>query len=516
MLKEKASLLQKHDEELFGKKFRNHIADTMKSKKQTREIFVERDSKKPFPYSPSQPPRRSEGPKFYLSKTGGNPKYQHQNGSFQSQQRNNQQQRGGYHHGKNKYSTANLPQHTLKLENKNILGVKKCSPIDKKVILIKEHSKCYFSMTAKAFCASMGKNHSRSKYFGHSERLQNTVSLRTFPVSSPLPDSSKLGAERIDRKRGEGNAEEGSCNESRPNKRGIFEQPFSSKEEGSGPKACHKSEISKFFYPIPSFQDGGFTKSQIYAAKGRLHVQTGSQGCILLHPNRREFQKVSSISVVRELVRVSLPVLWFGSSTENFCKIVKSSHFYLTQDQYKNNNLSRRYAANGAYIRGNNDESGHSNLPLAASGICHKLGKVCVNTSEGDRIFGSQHKFHNNGNFFHPRKIPESKIRMSEIDRPENSIDFRINKTNWIVDVNNSSSITSKDKLPIPANTTNIIFKGKPFLFRPSYFEQKFQDGIKVVDRKSGSLQWQEPNSTTSTGVDTNRKVLEGIASRKG
>ena len=35
MLKEKASLLQKHDEHLFGKKFRNHIADTIKAKKQT-------------------------------------------------------------------------------------------------------------------------------------------------------------------------------------------------------------------------------------------------------------------------------------------------------------------------------------------------------------------------------------------------------------------------------------------------------------------------------------------------
>ena len=30
MLKEKAALLQKHDNELFGKKFRNHIADTIK------------------------------------------------------------------------------------------------------------------------------------------------------------------------------------------------------------------------------------------------------------------------------------------------------------------------------------------------------------------------------------------------------------------------------------------------------------------------------------------------------
>ena len=50
MLKEKAALLQKHDIELFGKKFRNHIADTIKSKRETREIFT--DSKNPFLKSP--------------------------------------------------------------------------------------------------------------------------------------------------------------------------------------------------------------------------------------------------------------------------------------------------------------------------------------------------------------------------------------------------------------------------------------------------------------------------------
>ena len=44
MLKEKVALLQKHDSEFFEKKFRNHIADTIKSKTETREIFT--DSKK--------------------------------------------------------------------------------------------------------------------------------------------------------------------------------------------------------------------------------------------------------------------------------------------------------------------------------------------------------------------------------------------------------------------------------------------------------------------------------------
>ena len=62
MLKEKALLLQKHDEYIYGKKFRNHIADTIKSKKQTKEIFIEH--KKPFSFSPSHAPRKCEGKRF--------------------------------------------------------------------------------------------------------------------------------------------------------------------------------------------------------------------------------------------------------------------------------------------------------------------------------------------------------------------------------------------------------------------------------------------------------------------
>ena len=68
MLKEKASLLQKHDEYLFRKKLRNHIADTIKSKKQTKEIFIKH--KNPFSFSPSHVPRKCEGQKFFLTKIG--------------------------------------------------------------------------------------------------------------------------------------------------------------------------------------------------------------------------------------------------------------------------------------------------------------------------------------------------------------------------------------------------------------------------------------------------------------
>ena len=65
-LKQKASLLQKHDEYLFRKKFTNHIADTIKSKNQTKNIFI--GHKKTFSFSPSHAPRMYEWQKFFSHK----------------------------------------------------------------------------------------------------------------------------------------------------------------------------------------------------------------------------------------------------------------------------------------------------------------------------------------------------------------------------------------------------------------------------------------------------------------
>ena len=56
MLKEKALLLQKHDQHLFGKKFSNHIADKIKSKKQTKDIFTEHKNSL---FQPSHSKRKS-------------------------------------------------------------------------------------------------------------------------------------------------------------------------------------------------------------------------------------------------------------------------------------------------------------------------------------------------------------------------------------------------------------------------------------------------------------------------
>ena len=120
MLKEKATPLQNDDSELFGKKFRNHTADTIKSKRETREIFT--DSKKPFLWSPSYPPRRSEGQNVFVTKGGGSNYGKLNNrGSRFRQLTQTSQQRYGY--GKYTFFKQNLLQHEFNSRNKLKMGI---------------------------------------------------------------------------------------------------------------------------------------------------------------------------------------------------------------------------------------------------------------------------------------------------------------------------------------------------------------------------------------------------------
>ena len=60
---------------------------------------------------------------------------------------------------------------------------------------------------------------------------------------------------------------------------------------------------------------------------------------------------------------------------------------------------------------------------------------------------------------------------MSEFVKQSVNINSGVDKADWFVDVNYSSSFTSKIELSFPSNTANIIFIRKPFLFGQNCFE---------------------------------------------
>ena len=151
------------------------------------------------------------------------------------------------------------------------------------------------------------------------------------------------------------------------------------------------------------------------------------------------FKAIYLLPLVRKFVQVPLPLIWL-----NIHKIFKTASDNRTQDKYQNNNFLKWHAIDWSFFRRDTNEPRHSNFLSVTSRICHKLGKVCVDTSQGNKVFGLDNQLCHPRTFFKQNKNSEKSIRMSNSVKQTTNIDPGDNKIDWLVDVNNSSSFTSK------------------------------------------------------------------------
>ena len=93
--------------------------------------------------------------------------------------------------------------------------------------------------------------------------------------------------------------------------------------------------------PILPLQNVRFAKFEIHVVKRRLHVQSRLKRCIFFSFFGKRFEAICLVSLIRKLVRVPLPLLWFGTSITNIHNIFKSANYNLTQDKHQNYNLFR-------------------------------------------------------------------------------------------------------------------------------------------------------------------------------
>ena len=208
-------------------------------------------------------------------------------------------------------------------------------------------------------------------------------------------------------------------------------------------------------------------------------------------------------SLVRKFVRVPLLLLWFRTDTRNINKIVKSGNDNLTQDKHQNQYLLRRQAINWSIFRSDTYEPRHSNLPSAISRIWINW-KECVFTPVQE-IFEPGNQLCHSRTFFKQHKIAKSSFKTSKLVKQSTNINSGVDKVDWSVNVNYSSSFTSKVELSFPPNAKNIIFNWKLFLFRQNCFEQKLKNWTEMVGTKLRTIQWPVVNSSTYKGIITDR-----------
>ena len=112
--------------------------------------------------------------------------------------------------------------------------------------------------------------------------------------------------------------------------------------------------------------------------------------------------------------------------------------------------------------------------------------------------------------FFKQNENTESSFRVPEFVKQSANINSGVDKVDLLIDVNYSSRFTSKIRLAFPPNAANMIFNGKPFLFRQSCFEQKLKNRTEMVGTKFKTVQWSGINSTTCRGFNTDRCLTKG------
>ena len=108
-------------------------------------------------------------------------------------------------------------------------------------------------------------------------------------------------------------------------------------------------------------------------------------------------------------------------------------------------------------------------------------------------------------------KMQNVKTKCQNLTDRTSNFDFRINKSDWFVDINNPSSTASKITMSVSLAAVNIIFKGKPFISAKNSSEPPIKNRITMVDNKSRSLQWPIIKLASCTGFHTDRCLSKGL-----
>ena len=82
-------------------------------------------------------------------------------------------------------------------------------------------------------------------------------------------------------------------------------------------------------------------------------MQTRFEGSILFSSIKSYIQKICSVSLVRETLRVSFSLFWTRPSTKNFYKITQNSSFSVMLPEHTKYNLLGQYAVDRLYNQRN-------------------------------------------------------------------------------------------------------------------------------------------------------------------
>ena len=158
------------------------------------------------------------------------------------------------------------------------------------------------------------------------------------------------------------------------------------------------------------------------------------------------------VPVVNKLMLVPVSMFWLGSFPMNFDKTIEYPNWTFASNKYKNDYLLGNHAFNGSLHREDKHVSQQSSLVVTTVGFCNQLEEIYFGIIAGDQTFGAKNQLSQPRNISHRWENTECKSKISKLSGRKQNINFRINKSDWFVDINNSSSTASKITMSFAVN----------------------------------------------------------------
>ena len=328
---------------------------------------------------------------------------------------------GGQGRGKNEFINSTLHQ----LDGPSVcLSILQNTSTSSEFISSKNQATAQ-SRQSETFCKELAKTDKRSYDTGYSKRLRNPFYFAAKAIKATKFVPINQRSVRPSRSGGPGHVEE-RCYSSFGSQRGPISQFFvSCEKEGWGESPSSQPKGPEQKYSVSTFQDGRVVPIKGNVVTRGQNVQDRPEGCILCNPPVSEIQKVCQIPVERPSIRVLLPLLRAFSSSSGFYKAIKSPYLSLEKAQCKNNNLPRRHATNGIFIRGLVDGKRYTDIHTSTLRVSDQYQKVLHRANIDFRISRGDTRFW--GNDFEPSQgktsqgtesLPGILEKGSELSRP--------------------------------------------------------------------------------------------------
>ena len=218
----------------------------------------------------------------------------------------------------------------------------------------------------------------------------------------------------------------------------------------------------------------------------------------------QKLQGQSSFSIVREALRIPLPVFWLRTSPNNFYQNFRSANIPNKEIEYQNSYLSRRHVVAGKVNQGGSDSNRYSVFLVATSRIYNQPQKVHSDSPAKNRVFRSASRFSQHVIVFDSRETDESDQPMFGDVQNRESVHFTIDKAYRSFRFNNTRSVTCTTSVSVFTTNSGRIAQSRPFISTPSNLDFQCKTGTSLVGPKPKTLQWKMSCTTPSTNGDLN------------